>query len=382
MKNKTIYFIFLLTLLNGIILNLGHAVTPKYIEILGIEKYWFGYFFSTMSLGHFIMGPIWGKVSDKRSRKIVYALGFLGYGIGQYLFVTFTTGPSLLIARLIAGVFSNGVIVASAALITDYTSTEERTKGLSIYAGLTMLGTSVGYYISGFLGEPFRLGVIQTFKLQAIASVIFAVVLIMLLPKHNVELKEKPKPIKLIDVLANKEIKTLLISLTFVTISFVGVTKFLDVYISDNGFSTGQIGTFIGITGIVTIFATVFVLPTVTKKFKDRNLLFASTLLGGVFVVIAFVQDNVMVSLYSFYLLFIFFKAFYEPIHQSIISKKFEGNQGAILGLRKSFAFAGNFAGPLFFGYVYGFNPLVLFVGAGVVLIVVAIIVQVKTKEA
>ncbi len=380
MKNKTIYFIFFLTLVNGIILNMGHAVTPKYIEILGIDKYWFGYFFSAMSLGHFFMGPIWGKISDRKSRKVVYAIGFIGYGVGQYLFVSFSQGPQLLAARLLSGIFSNGIIVASAALITDYTTREERTKGLSIYSGLTMLGISIGYYLSGFIGESYRLGVINTFKLQAIASVVFGLVLLVILPKTSNGLKKAYNTIKLREVFSDKDLRVLLLSLPIITISFVGVTKFLDVYISDNGYSTSDLGAFIGVTGLVTIFTTVFVLPVITSKIKDRPLLFIITFLSGVFVVITFTQDNLMLSLYSFYLLFIFFKAFFEPIHQSIVSKKFEGNQGTILGVRKSFEFAGNFVGPLILGYVYGFNPLMLFVGAGVLLMIVSFIVFVRSK--
>jgi len=382
MKNKTIYLVYLLTFINGIILNLGHAVTPKYIEILGVEKFWFGYFFSAMSLGHFIMGPIWGRVSDNKSRRMVYSIGFLGYGVAQFLFVTFSSGQTLLIARLLAGLFSNGVIVASVALVTDYTTVEERTKGLSIYSGLIMLGSSIGYYVSGFVGEPFRLGVIDTFKLQALLSVVFAAVIYLVLPKGQTSRSKNKIGVSVTEIIKNVELRTLLFSLIFTTISFVGVTKFLDVYISDNGYSTTELGSFIGVTGLVTIFTTVVVLPLVTKLFKDRTLLLFATFFSGFFVVITFIQDDLMFALYSFYLLFIFSKAFFEPIHQSIISKKFEGNQGTILGLRKSFEFAGNFIGPLFLGYVYGFNPIVLFIGAGICLMVVSIYVFVRTKEA
>ena len=380
-KIGSINYIHFLTFLCALTLNMGFSVTPKYIDILSIEKYWFGYFYSIMSVGHFVMSPIWGRISDKHGRKLVLCIGLLGYSIAQFLFISFSTGFELLFPRLMAGVFGNAVLVSTVTLVTDYTSVSQRTKGLSKYTGFFMLGTSAGYALSGFLGEPYRLGIINTFKFQSISALIMSIVILITLKNTKAKKVKIVEKVNFKEVLKEFDLSLLLLSLPLITISNFGVTKFLDFYISNNGYSTSQLGNFIGVTGIVTFLSTIFILPNLANKFKDKNLLGFATIMSGVFIIITFVQDNVLFSLYTTYMLYILFKAFYDPIHQSIISKKFKGNQGAILGFRRSFHALGSVLGPIILSLIYTPDSSIMFIWCGFTMVIVGIIVQICLRK-
>ncbi len=386
LKKKSFWIIAVVTFLASITLNFGHTVTPTYINDLGIAKKWFGYFFSVMSLGHLIMSPINGYLSDKYGRKVVMIFGFIGYAIAQSLFITFGTGPTLLLPRIIAGVFGNAVLMSTVASFTDVSTKEERTKALSIYAGLLAFGIAVAYLISGNLSE--HIGVINTFKVQVGISLSMALITLLIVKNNRqTDIKERKnifQNFKMIHDVKSRDVYVLLFLLIPITIAFVTTTKFLDVYITDNGYSKSDLGNFMFVTGIVGIIATFVFLPILNRYFRSVTLLKISLIIGGIFVIITFMQSNIIFALYSLFLVYIFFKSFYEPLDQSILSKRFDGNQGTILGIRKSFYALGNVLGPLLAGFIYEENPVAVFYMAGGLLIIAGLVIVLlirKTKE-
>ena len=53
-KYKAILF-FILFFLHSIAINLIHPVTTTYVNSLNLPDYYFGFFFSLMSLGHYVL---------------------------------------------------------------------------------------------------------------------------------------------------------------------------------------------------------------------------------------------------------------------------------------------------------------------------------------
>ncbi|XFA98458.1 hypothetical protein ACAG96_06210 [Candidatus Izemoplasma sp. B36] len=83
---KDRYIIVLFFLIQNIIHNMGHPVTPEFVKSLGIADYMFGVFFATMSLGLMIGGPIWGTLGDRGKKKLYIVFGLVLYSIGQFGF--------------------------------------------------------------------------------------------------------------------------------------------------------------------------------------------------------------------------------------------------------------------------------------------------------
>ena len=94
------YILLLISgLLVGITTNLGHPITPYYINQINLDKIVFGYFYATMSLGMLISAPIWGALGDARGRKWVLIICLIFYGVGQVLFGVLHNAVLIILAR-------------------------------------------------------------------------------------------------------------------------------------------------------------------------------------------------------------------------------------------------------------------------------------------
>jgi MFS family permease len=76
MNKKKIVLFFILFFMHSICINFVHPVTTTYVNSLNLPDYYFGFFFSLMSLGQVIGAFIFGFLSDKIGRKWLIAHGF------------------------------------------------------------------------------------------------------------------------------------------------------------------------------------------------------------------------------------------------------------------------------------------------------------------
>ena len=151
---KKYIFLLISGLLVGITTNIGHPITPYYINQIGLDKIVFGYFYATMSLGMLISAPIWGALGDSKGRKLVLVICLIFYGVGQALFGIFHNQYLILAARFFSGIFCGGVLVS---LLSYMTRSQELSKfnGPRLYAtfiSLHLVGTSLGLFIGGAIG--------------------------------------------------------------------------------------------------------------------------------------------------------------------------------------------------------------------------------------
>ena len=163
-------------LLVGITTNIGHPITPYYINQIELDKIIFGYFYAAMSFGMLISAPIWGALGDARGRKIVLLICVLFYGVGQLLFGILHNQYLIIAARLFSGIFSGGILVS---LLSYMTRSNELSKfnGPRLYAtfiSIHLVGTSLGSFIGGALGEVFNPNYHYVFFVQALTMVLFA----------------------------------------------------------------------------------------------------------------------------------------------------------------------------------------------------------------
>ena len=170
-------------LLVGITTNIGHPITPYYINQLGLDKIVFGYFFAAMSLGMLIFAPIWGALGDAKGRKWILIICLVFYGVGQILFGVLNNQYLIIAARLFSGIFSGGILVSFLSYMT-------RSKDLSKYNGprlyatfisLQLVGTSLGSFIGGALGEVFNPNYHYVFFIQALSMLVFALYVLILM---------------------------------------------------------------------------------------------------------------------------------------------------------------------------------------------------------
>ena len=115
-KMKKILFINFITMAA---FNMAHPVTPSLINALSMPTYMFGVLYSTMSIAHFVMSPIWGAMSDQKGRKRFLVIGAIGYGFSQLGFGFIGSTPLILLFRITGGAMSVAFITTCIAYVSD-----------------------------------------------------------------------------------------------------------------------------------------------------------------------------------------------------------------------------------------------------------------------
>ena len=359
---KTI-IILLFAVLTGIGANLAHPVTPLYIRQLNIEPYMFGLFYTAMNLGIFMMSPFWGNLGDVIKRKYIVFIGLAGYGIAQGFF---------------AGFFYAAIITSLLAYLQEDRDFKNKRTLISIFLALNVLGASLGYLIGGLLGNVFEENVKTVIYIQMLFSLGLSILTVFLDTQGNKEVKEKKNVFKQIGQIRflSKPLILLLIITALINLAQTNFSKYLDLYITDLGFKSSDLGSFVFVTGLVTIVVTLIIVPTILRRFNPIWVMVVSTFIGGLFTFLTFSlnQSLILIWLYSLYLIYVAAKAIYDPALVNHLADYKEVSVGMLMGLRQSALSLGAIVGPLIAGFLYGYIGVYLFYGLAGILILMALL--------
>lgn len=372
--SKRVLYIHFIAFLTGLITNMVHPITPTYIRSLQIDDYMFGIFFATVNLGIFLAAPFWGNLGDNKKRSVIIAIGFLGYGISQLLFGTFTSAYQIAIVRFTGGVFTAAFQVSTIAHLLDEELVNKKTH-VSIYLALVVLGASFGYLIGGSLGEIITLK--KIFYIQAIGSGLM-VILSLFLKDNKKEIKDSKRSafssFKTLKELDSKLI-FLFIVIMIANISIINFSKYIDLYINDLNYTSGVVGQINFVSGFVTIFVTLLIVPRLINKYESLKIGIISLIFAGFFSVIVFLvpKNQFLYFMYTTFMIYIAFKTIYEPAMINHINDQ-KGTTGMLMGLRQSALALGAVIGPILAGLVYGKINHYLFVILSILLVVAGIL--------
>lgn len=376
------YILLLISgLLVGITTNIGHPITPYYINQLELDKIVFGYFYATMSLGMLISAPIWGAFGDAKGRKWVLIICLIFYGIGQALFGIFHDLYLIIIARFFSGIFCGGILVS---LLSYMTRSKDLSKfnGTRLYAtfiSLQLVGTSLGSFIGGAIGEIFNPNYHYVFLIQALSMLIFALYILIFM-KFDDEVKQKTRSINPLKSLSDiKILPKLLVIFLFViaiiNISFTDVSKYLDVFFSESGYGSLKLGTVNLIVGCVTLVVNLLFTPFIIKKLKPLIALTVLCFIGSLMLILTFTLPNLLLNIYTFYMIFIISKAIIEPVIVEHLNEHKNIQSGILMGLRQSFISLGGIIGVLIGGIIYASSSVLLFYLCALMLLLAAIVI-------
>lgn len=358
---KAIIWVLIFYFIQGFVHNLGHPVTPSFVNALGIEARMFGFFFSFMSLGLMVGAPLWGVLGDARQKKPFIILGLLLYSLGQWLFGA-SSNPWLMTGfRFLAGFGVSASVTLLLAHLISIVPKGSRTKYLSMSAALLALGTTFGYQVGGILGGYFLR---EVFYIQAILNVVYVLIILVVLKEaqatkthtthffHQVKMATRLSPTLLM----------FLVGLSLATMSMTIVTKYLDVYIIDSGYTTRQLGTFVMVTGLVGLFTNFVIVPFLSRFKKELFIMKHLQWLSALLIFIVFRGNDLMVMLYSFYMLYVVLRSIFQPFEQNYISLNAdETTYSSVMGVRQMFFSIGMVLGPLVAGFVYEQTPRLVF---------------------
>lgn len=371
----------------GIVTNIGHPITPYYINQIELPKIVFGYFFAMMSVGMLLFSPIWGAIGDVKGRKKIAIICIIGYGVGQALFGIFTSVFLILIARLISGIFIGGLYVSFLSYLTrsKELSKYNQTRLSASYISFQLVGVALGSFIGGALGELCQPNYRYVFFIQALILLVFAGYVLIFIDFRD-EVKTAVRSTNPFSNFTNiKLLPKLLIVFFFVivlvNIAFTDVSKYLDVYFSDTGGGVLKLGIVNLFVGVVTLIVNLLVTPIIIKKFKLLSSMMIFTTIGGIMLILTFSLPNLMLNIYTFYMVYIIAKAIIESVIVEYLSLNKDVSAGILMGIRQSLISLGNIIGVLIGGVIYAYHNVVLFYICACVLFISGIIVLIINHQ-
>ena len=393
---KAVFSIIILYFIQGIIHNLGHPVTPAFVRALEIPDNMFGFFYATMSFGLMVGAPIWGMLADKGNKRTMMAIGLLIYTIGQFGFGYSGNMYWMVFFRFLSGFGVAASMTLFVSHMIEVSEVERRARHLAWLAAGLALGASIGYALGGFIStNDYLVNLLKTddlrvvFLIQGLLNIVHTINVFFIIKDSDVINKATKKP-SIIESFKNiKSINTnlllFLISLIFISISITNLSKYLDVYFDDLGYSSGDIGNFVFVTGIVSIVTSVVIVPLITKLHKNLLIMIITQAISIGVVIYVFRANNFLLIVYTVYMIYVIGKAIYQPLEQNFIADNAtKGFYSSIMGVRQSFYSIGMIAGPLIGGflyekfprYVFDFSALMIFIG-----LILMIIVFVRVKK-
>ncbi len=377
LTKETKYLLFI-TLLFGILFNLGNPAIPIYTNSLNISGRFVGFYLASGGVGLALFALLWGALGDAVDRNKVLAILFFGYAVGQILFGIFSDKYLLLLASLVSGVFIAGVLVNIYSYINvTYEDEEDRDKTLSYAVSMFLVGAAFAYLAGGYIAKLVDPYFHRVFIIQGALLIISG--FYILLGKTNLhDHSSDLTPEKFIHSVKQSFrlpwVPIFTITLTFfISFSHNNVRRFLDYYVINQNYSVVQLGILIFTVGIVSLISNLFIAPFLLKRFHNFRFLQFQFILAPIFLYLSFQTDNLMVGLYTFFIGYTVILAVYEPTAISFMSQNKAISQGVLVGVRQSIVGVGMTVGFVVGGFLFEINQLYVFYLAVIFYIIVVI---------
>ncbi|WP_433847025.1 TCR/Tet family MFS transporter [Acinetobacter proteolyticus] len=167
--NRSLFIIFSSIALDAIGIGLIFPILPALLQDISHSQHvalYIGVLSSLYAAMQFIFSPLLGSLSDKYGRRPILLFSLAGSAI-NYLCLSFSHSFALLlIGRIVAGMSSANMSVASAYLV-DISKPEQRAQYFGLISSMFGAGFIIGPILGGLLGEywlrlPFLIAAILT----------------------------------------------------------------------------------------------------------------------------------------------------------------------------------------------------------------------------
>ncbi|MDD2916517.1 MAG: MFS transporter [Candidatus Gracilibacteria bacterium] len=344
--------IILLTVLLDII-GLGIIIPslPSIIRGFGLSENWVGFVFASFSIGMFLGGIVFGRLSDVYGRKNILAITSFINMLGYLVFAFSGNVYLFILGRLLSGLGGAGMAIGQ-AYVADISTAENRTKNLGLTGAMFGLGFTIGPVLGGLFSSNSHLG------LGLIsASIIFLNFLIILfflpnIPKKHLESKDEA--VFPLDFHHHKKQIYLLFSIAFIlSLGFSAMQTTFALLLTDRFvFSEKMIGYCLGLIGVASIIYQAFLVQHVRKWLDEKGMI----LFGLASLAISFTLFAVNPYFLGIFIIIAFFPLGQGSINPAVgsLHAHYAGKEvGKALGTNASMMSLGSIAGPFLAGYLY-----------------------------
>jgi MFS family permease len=238
----------------GIVIPILPFMSPQF----GADKLDIALIVSVYAMCAGLMGPFWGRLSDRWGRKPVIMICLSGAAL-SYVFLGLATELWMIYAaRAFAGVMAGNIGVAS-AMIADITPPEHRARGMGMIGAAFGLGVVIGPTLGGLLAGSdgsFTLPCLVAGCMSFMAIVATYLFLPESLDSHkrasNRE-HQRSGPRQSILAMLRETHNTLLVAqFALHSICLSGVTYLFPLWVGDNlGWGPREVGIVFGVQGVI-----------------------------------------------------------------------------------------------------------------------------------
>lgn len=339
---------------------------PMYLtRELGVDaasvNIWSGVVFSSTFLISAIMAPIWGRMADRRGKRLMAIRASLLLSISYFLGGIVTSPLQLTFMRMFQG-FASGLWPMELAIMTIYAPPKKLGICLGIMQGALTAGGIIGPLFGGILAEAF--GMRMSFFLAAGALFLNFVVLVFFI-------KEPPTDTAAADTAAAgaEGEKVSLWKIPVIRLMLVSAAL---VFISGLIFSLGG-------------FSSAITAPLWGRFGQHHGFVKAlrlSLVLAGIFFFVQAIPDTLYAFAASQFAIGLFFSGIYPSINAILAEKTSASIKGRVFGLMFSAQQVGAMGGPILGGVIATFLGMkYVFLAAGALLLFISIAVQRKARQ-
>ncbi|MCR4941721.1 MAG: MFS transporter [Campylobacter sp.] len=330
------------------------------LNLDGANEFLVGVLLGGYAITQMIFQIPFGTLSDKIGRKKTITIGLVIFIIGSLICANSVDIYTMIFGRLLQGMGAIGAVAT--AMISDFTSEENRSKAMAIMGVFIGLAFSLSMILSPILSQKWGLG--GLFYLSGALS-FFCIILLY------TAVSSEPKVLNLAQKIAFKKFlfqkNFMIISITnliqkmLTSIAFLAIPL---VLVHELGFLKENLWQ---VYAFSTVFG--FIAMGLGGFLGDAKGLSKAILLFGVGLFILTYSIFALSASLGFFIfaVVLFFVGFnlHEPIMQSCATKFVRQNQkGGALGLFNAFGYFGSFVGGILGGYVlhnYGIFELASF---------------------
>lgn len=232
--------------------NLGMGIVAPLLSIyaqdLGATGVGMGIAMSSYAIANIFSTPLFGRLSDKRGRKIFLSAGLLAYSLISIAYIFTNSLATLAVVRLFHGAAGGMVLPIASAYIGDISPRGEEGKWMGYSSAAFYAGFGAGPLIGGIMSQ--HLGISSAFAFMGSLNFLAFLVVFFFLPRIEPKSVSKPQ-------LSRPSYKTILKSNMVKGMFFYQLTAavgqgsfstFLPIIATVKGLSMTLIGILISIT--------------------------------------------------------------------------------------------------------------------------------------
>jgi MFS family permease len=251
------------------------SVLPPLAREVGLSDLQTGLIFAVSACFWVIMGPIWGRASDRRGRKQFIIIGLVGFALSMALFaasirlglVGVVSGLPLFLLivamRSLYGLVGSAGPPAAQAYIADRTSAADRTSGMAGFSAAFGLGAMLG---PGFGAAAAVFGPVAPFFAMSALAAIMAASVFVYLPENTPPAERTAPP--QVRVLDRRLIAIMIFAMMNGIMNSIPMQTIGFYFIDRLGYSTAEAPQIVGVGLMGGAMASLFSQLVIVQRFR------------------------------------------------------------------------------------------------------------------